>query len=431
MCMKKYEYLNILLLLGLLLSAGSAQEWEIIGDMPLPVHGGQALVLNSSIYIFGGYSDSLGGPVNWIQVYDPFTDRWSLAGEMAVPRYGFVADKLNDSLLVFCGGVWSDSVNGPDIELWNFRDRSPDLDVGVAPDINFDRVYMTGHVYNNSLYLFGGLIAPAWSDTTHLPYIIRYDIFSAVLNYSKGEYYRNVIPLPYHHMSVRIGTAVYLVGGVRNNLSDKIQKYDLELDTLELAGNLQGVCAGGQAVTDNTLIYIIGGYNEQNEALNRLECFNPNTGTSYFGPTLNFPRKESMAVVHENTIYVFGGRGRYNADSPSIEKLDLGALTASNWSQDRGLSPRKYALYENYPDPFNSTTVISFDLDDKTYLTLDIYSISGRHIKTLASGEFSPGLHHLTWDGTDKFNKDVASNVYIYQLRSKHFVQAKKMVLLR
>jgi hypothetical protein len=203
------------------------------------------------------------------------------------------------------------------------------------------------------------------------------------------------------------------------------------LDTLELAGKLQGVCAGGQAVTDNTQIYIIGGYNEQNEALNRLECFNPNTGTSYFGPALNHPRKESMAVVYENTIYIFGGRGRYNTDLPSVEKLDLGALTASNWSKDRESRPHEYALHDNYPDPFNSTTVISFDLDEKTYLTLDIYCVTGQHIQTLARGEFSPGSHQLIWDGTDKFHKDVASNVYICQLRSKNFVQAKKMVLLR
>jgi hypothetical protein len=429
--MKKYEYLNILLLIGLLITSDRAQQWEVIGDMPLPVHGGAALVLNSSIYIFGGYSDSLGMPVKWIQVFDPVTTRWSLAGEMSMPRYGFVADRLNDSLVVFCGGVWSDSSNEPGIALWDFQRRAPDLDLGVAPDINFDRVYMTGHAYNNSLFLFGGLIAPGWSDTTHLSFIIRYDIFAAILNTTRGEYYKNITPLPYHHMSVRIGTIVYLIGGVHNNLSDKVQKYNLELDTLELAGNLQGVCAGGQAVTDSTQIYIIGGYNEQNEALNQLECFNPNTGTSYFGPALNHPRKESMAVIYKNTVYVFGGRGRYDTDLSSIEKLDLGSMTASNRFPDSGPRSPRYALHENYPDPFNSTTVISFDLDDKTYLTLDIYSITGQHIKTLARGEFSQGLHQLTWDGTDKFHKDVASNVYIYLLRSKNFVQAQKMVLLR
>jgi N-acetylneuraminic acid mutarotase len=289
---------------------------------------------------------------------------------------------------------------------------------------------MTGHAYNNSLYLFGGLIAPGWSDSTYLTFIIRYNVFSSEINNLKGGEYTNVT-LPYHHMSVRIGAMVYLIGGVHNILSDKIHKYNLELDTLESAGTLRGLCAGGQAVTDGNWIYIIGGYNEQNRALNRMERYDPNLNQSYPGPELNYPRKESMAVIYENSIYVFGGKNLNEEDLPWVETLDLGALTASSRNLDSRKPVQQYRLLDNYPDPFNSTTVISFDLDDKIYLTLDIYSITGQHIKTLAEGEFSRGLHHLAWDGTDKHHKAAASNVYIYQIRGESFTQAKKMVLLR
>jgi hypothetical protein len=428
--MKGNKYIHILFLVLFLISLCRAGEWEVIGQMPLPVNGGEALVLDSLIYIFGGYSDSLREPVDWIQAYRPTTDQWYMVGHMSLPRYGFVADRLGDSLVVFCGGIWSNTPDDYGLELWNYRRRSNNWNLATEKNINFDRIYMTGHVYKNSLYIFGGLMAPAQNDSTNLSFIIRYDIFSATLSTYPGEVYTNV-PLPYHHMSVRLDSVVYLIGGVRFNLSDKIMKYDLELNTLEPAGSLQGVCAGGQAVTDSNWIYIIGGYNERSSALNQVEYFDPNSNTSYPGPSLNYSRKECMAVIYDKCIYVFGGKDQNDINSPWIEKLALTGTTASDRVNDRGISAARYHLYDNYPDPFNASTVISFDLDSQTYLTLDIYSITGQHIQTLAQGEFLPGFYRLVWDGRDKNHNAVASNVYIYQIRAENFVQAKKMVLLK
>jgi len=428
--MSRNKYIYTLIFVMVLAVFCPAGDWQVIGQMPFPVNGGEALVLDSLIYIFGGYSDSLGGPVNWIQTYNPATEQWQRVGHMDLPRYGFVADKLGDSLVVLCGGLWTYSADNYGLQLWNFRNRSNDWDQVIEKNINFDRIYMTGHVYGNSLFLFGGLMPPAQPDSDSLSYIIRYDIIANQLSFFHEEIYTNA-PLPYHHMSVRLGSKVYIIGGVRYNLSDKIITYDLESNTLEPAGSMLGVCAGGKAVTDSNWIYIIGGYNERNHALNRVEFYDPNTNQSYLGPPLNHPRKEIMAVVFNNCIYVFGGKDQNDFSSPWVEKLALASITASNRSEAQELSAQKFYLFDNYPNPFNSSTMISFDLNSKTYLTLDIYSITGQHIQTLAQGEFQPGFYRLVWDGSDNNHKAVASNVYIYQLRTEKFVQAKKMVLLK
>jgi hypothetical protein len=425
--MKENRSIIILLLPLILFTICYAGQWEVIGDMPLPVSGGQALVLDSLIYILGGVSDSL-SPVNWIQVYDPAANQWQMAGQMLWPRYGFVADRLNDSLVVLCGGIWQNTPNSLNIELWNYKFMTQDQNLNLTNDTNFNRIYFTGHVYGNSLFLFGGLMAPFQSDSSNLSFIVQYDIFSAMVSPLQEAVYSNV-SLPYHHMSVRLGSVVYLIGGVHFNLSDKVMKYDLETNLLEAAGTIHGVRAGGQAVTDDSRIYIIGGYNERERALNRVEYYDPVNNVSTFGPPLNYPREESMAVVYNHNIYVFGGKGSTELNVRGIEKLDL--LTDVKSTFESMDSKRHLRLYKNYPNPFNSTTVISFDLDQSSRVSLEIYSVNGQYIKTLVQNMLGAGSYKFYWDGLDQNQASVASGIYIYQIRTGDFSEARKMMLIR
>jgi hypothetical protein len=407
-----------------------SQEWEVTGQMPLPVHGGQALVLDSLIYIFGGIHDPMGAPEDWIQVFNPASGEWAMAGSLYTPRFSFVADRLDDSLVVICGGNWMGRSDFPGIEFWNFRRRGPGQDMLIDSDMNFERIYFTGHIYNFNLYLFGGLRGPMQVDSTNLSYIIRYDLNSGMLSSLQSEVYGN-IQLPYHHMSVRMDSLVYLIGGVHYNLTNKVLKYNLEQNTIEPAGTLRGVRAGGQAVTDGSRIYIIGGYNERERALDQMECMDPVTSTSVFGPPLNYPRTEEMAVVYNQQIYVFGGKDSNDAYVSWIEKIDLSTLATKVDTDAEIHTLQKHYLYENYPNPFNSTTLISFDLSEDSYVTLDIFSITGQHMLSLAEGIYPAGKNRLYWNGLNKDHAVVASGVYIYQLRTADYVQARKMMLIR
>lgn len=92
----------------------------------------------------------------------------------------------------------------------------------------------------------------------------------------------------------------------------------------------------------------------------------------------------------------------------------------------------KTALIGNVPNPFNPQTTISFELshDSATYLT--IFDISGRHVRTLLSGEMrTAGRHELLWNGTDYTGKTVAAGVYFYNLKSDNFQQTRRMALIK
>ena len=92
---------------------------------------------------------------------------------------------------------------------------------------------------------------------------------------------------------------------------------------------------------------------------------------------------------------------------------------------------KEFELYNNYPNPFNPVTYISYRLSVGINVQLDVFNSLGQKIKTLVSEEQSSGNYKVEWDGTNQLGKTVSSGVYIYQLRSDDFVKTKKMLYLK
>ncbi len=92
----------------------------------------------------------------------------------------------------------------------------------------------------------------------------------------------------------------------------------------------------------------------------------------------------------------------------------------------KSLLPINSVLTQNYPNPFNPSTTISFQLSTSGYVSLKIFDLMGREISTLVSGELPAGTYTKQWNAGE-----VASGVYIYQLRAGSFVETKKLLLLR
>lgn len=91
-----------------------------------------------------------------------------------------------------------------------------------------------------------------------------------------------------------------------------------------------------------------------------------------------------------------------------------------------------YYLAQNYPNPFNPTTWIEFNLPKDEFVTLKIYTIDGRLVKTLVENmHFAAGRHKLSWDGTDENGTRVVSGVYIYKIEAGKFEVSRKMILLK
>ena len=93
--------------------------------------------------------------------------------------------------------------------------------------------------------------------------------------------------------------------------------------------------------------------------------------------------------------------------------------------------PTLDALHDNYPNPFNPTTTIQFDIKEINNVRLIIYNIRGERIKTYNMKDIPPGFHSIKWDSTNEFGESVSAGVYLYQLQTKDFVKTRKMILLK
>jgi len=91
--------------------------------------------------------------------------------------------------------------------------------------------------------------------------------------------------------------------------------------------------------------------------------------------------------------------------------------------------PTKFELEQNYPNPFSSSTSISYKLAEQSNISVKIYNILGQVVKEFRVGSQVAGIHGVVWDGTNNLGKKVATGVYFYQLQTSKEVLAKKMVL--
>jgi len=93
--------------------------------------------------------------------------------------------------------------------------------------------------------------------------------------------------------------------------------------------------------------------------------------------------------------------------------------------------PNVTALKANYPNPFNPSTTIAFDIAKNGHVAIDVYNILGQRVKKLADRVFEAGTHQVEWNGTDDNGKSVGSGVYFYRMTTKEYSGMHKMLLMK
>ena len=104
----------------------------------------------------------------------------------------------------------------------------------------------------------------------------------------------------------------------------------------------------------------------------------------------------------------------------------LSVTTGSVSSVKNNALPGQYELYQNFPNPFNPGTIINYQIPNSGIVTLKVYDILGREIKTLVNELKSRGNYSVNFDAGS-----LSSGVYFYQLKSGGYSSIKKMVLLK
>jgi hypothetical protein len=112
-----------------------------------------------------------------------------------------------------------------------------------------------------------------------------------------------------------------------------------------------------------------------------------------------------------------------------IDTTDI--LLRTNVADQPAALPQQFALLANYPNPFNPSTIIRYNLPANVRVKLVIYDLLGAKIRTLIDTDETAGFKQVTWDGNDDSGVRVASGVYLYQIEAGDFNMARKMVLTK
>ncbi|MDD2331652.1 MAG: FlgD immunoglobulin-like domain containing protein, partial [Candidatus Cloacimonetes bacterium] len=93
--------------------------------------------------------------------------------------------------------------------------------------------------------------------------------------------------------------------------------------------------------------------------------------------------------------------------------------------------PQAISGLNNYPNPFNPSTTISFSLQRPGEVSLAIYNLKGQKIKTLLEGKMTGGTHQIVWNGKDNAGQAAPSGIYLYRLQADGKNQTGKMVMMK
>ena len=99
--------------------------------------------------------------------------------------------------------------------------------------------------------------------------------------------------------------------------------------------------------------------------------------------------------------------------------------------KDHNLLPSEFKLYQCYPNPFNQSTLISFDLPVESRVIFQIFNITGALVANPALARMSAGHHSLIWSGRDEEGNSLASGIYFYRLEANQFTYIKSMTLIK
>ncbi|MDP3114021.1 MAG: C25 family cysteine peptidase [Candidatus Cloacimonadaceae bacterium] len=127
--------------------------------------------------------------------------------------------------------------------------------------------------------------------------------------------------------------------------------------------------------------------------------------------------------------FAFGSDGSVTGEGWYIDDVHIESDPVSN--DDESIGALRYQLLGNYPNPFNPSTNISFNLPIKSIVNLTIFNLKGQKVKTLVNAELPSGKHDIVWNGKDENSSPVSSGIYLYRINAGSWQDSRKMMLMK
>ena len=221
--------------------------------------------------------------------------------------------------------------------------------------------------------------------------------------------------------------------------------FNLSFDTTSMAARMTNgldVRAQGKKVTlkipeSTSMAEILIG--ESNLDIEKMAVVNP-TGTAFLFQsldTLYHLVQFSLAdyrgfdstltlIIPETESHTFSAKIQYRfLDNKGIE------LSKGISYLNVDILPDKFAVFNNYPNPFNPVTTIRYDLPESMNVQIKVFDVLGRTVNTVDYNQTQAGRHTFTWHGKNELGKKVSTGIYFFQLTAGQDTRIQKMLLLK
>ena len=395
--------------------------WTQKADMPDGRHSFATCVLNDRIYAMcGRYANNL------LLEYDPANDTWLSKGVIPFSRMLLSACAV-DGKIYAIGGL----AEALSPAMSTVKEYNPATNVWMnKKNMSTRRLAFGACVVDGKIYAMGGMTSGSnfWSD-----------VHCSVEVYDpQTDTWSNKSDMPtarvWFTTSVVEGK-IYAIGGilVTKEVLSTVEVYDPATDTWTTKSPMPTPRAGHVAAVVDGIIYVIGGgsFETGKEGYTLVEAYNPSTDT--WSTTEDIPAKRAFACADtmNGKIYVLGGISTF-AD-PHLH----GTTTMYEYDPSKEITGvedpymeknclAQIKLYQNYPNPFITSTTIQFDLQKPDHVTVKVYDSLGKEVRILADKFMDPGLQSFKFDAGK-----LPGNLYIYELQTNNLVEARKMLLIK
>jgi hypothetical protein len=248
-----------------------------------------------------------------------------------------------------------------------------------------------------------------------------------------GEVYIGIPPAAY---TIQNTSGALIPGGTGT--------FDVHLDNTELVGTLQFTLVDipeSMTITNVTPVgrfddgTVDGSSEEQEDGSYYFLGYDFSSGIEAgSGPILEIEVQfddnlNNSSIIMSMASYATGDAG---ANPLTTVFHGFGQFTGYFVALDEEVSiPGEFALHPNFPNPFNPTTMIAYDLPDAADVQLDIYDLMGRNINRVVNQNQSAGRHFVTWNANDYLGNQVSAGVYLYRLQAGNKIVTRKMILMK